>query len=315
MNKIKCIHCGNKNIIKKGKQKNLREVKQRYYCKDCRKRFVFSWLIGKKYNVSVIINALSYYNLGNNTYQSSKLVNRQFKVKVSNSIVCVWINEFKRLCPYYKIRDKVINEYGKNIIASKLFKHNGLTYNYKYHKAKIDFLDKEFNELVKYLKRIEEDFPHEFFDINKRCSQLKMKLDGIENIDRKKSYASDLARFSVGAARNDYLRHKVIEEFMLINDVCTVAIEVPIWFWDKRWKKGICGHIDIIQTRGNKIHILDYKPNAISENLSKVCSQLFFYAKGISFRTGIKLKDIRCAWFDDKDYFEFQPEKIFRKSE
>ena len=170
MDETKCIHCKSKEIIKKGKQKNSKEIKQRYYCKDCKKRFVFSSQPGKKYSTAIILNAISHYNLGNNTYQSSKLVNRQFKVKISNSIVGVWINEFKRLCPYYKIRDKVINEYGKNIIASKLFKHKGLTYNYKYHRAKIDFLDKEFNELVKYLKRIKDDFPHEFFEVNKRCS-------------------------------------------------------------------------------------------------------------------------------------------------
>ena len=53
--------------------------------------------------------------------------------------------------------------------------------------------------------------------------------------------------------------------------------------------------------------VLDFKPGAAREKVEKVASQLFFYASGLSFRTGIKLDKFRCAWFDEKVYFEVEP--------
>ena len=92
---------------------------------------------------------------------------------------------------------------------------------------------------------------------------------------------------------------------MLVNDSSTTAVEVPVWFWDKREDAGISGHIDILQIRGGKVHILDYKPEA--EKKKKAAGQLIFYARELSYRTGLPLDHFRCAWFDEKDYFEFNP--------
>ena len=94
---------------------------------------------------------------------------------------------------------------------------------------------------------------------------------------------------------------------MLINDSSTIACEVPVWFWDKKLDMGICGHIDILQIRQGKIFVLDYKPDAGKEKEDKVASQLYLYASGLSFRTGLPLQSFRCAWFDEHMYYEFNP--------
>jgi hypothetical protein len=52
---------------------------------------------------------------------------------------------------------------------------------------------------------------------------------------------------------------------------------------------------------------LDFKPDAKNINAT---SQLFAYALALSVRTGIWLRNFRCAWFDNKDYFEFSPGEI-----
>ena len=57
----------------------------------------------------------------------------------------------------------------------------------------------------------------------------------------------------------------------------------------------------------NKIHILDYKPKASKENREKVTTQLTLYAIALSFRAKIPIKYIRCAFFDENNYFEFRP--------
>jgi hypothetical protein len=53
----------------------------------------------------------------------------------------------------------------------------------------------------------------------------------------------------LAGARNNYERHQLVEDFMLVNDTCTIATEVPVWFWEKNINSdnggvGICGHID-----------------------------------------------------------------------
>ena len=99
----------------------------------------------------------------------------------------------------------------------------------------------------------------------------------------------------------------MVENFMLINDSSTIACEVPVWFCEKNLDIGISGHIDILQIRNGLIYVLDFKPGAKREKDIKVASQLFLYASGLSFRTGIPLDRFRCAWFDDSIYYEFNP--------
>jgi len=49
--------------------------------------------------------------------------------------------------------------------------------------------------------------------------------------------------------------------------------------------------------------ILDYKPDASHEKT--VIDQLLLYAIALSRRTGIHLRQIQCAWFDEKNYYRF----------
>ncbi|MCE8424926.1 MAG: hypothetical protein J5U17_04020 [Candidatus Methanoperedens sp.] len=67
----------------------------------------------------------------------------------------------------------------------------------------------------------------------------------------------------------------------------------------------ICGHIDFLQIRWDKIWILDYKPDA-KFNPVKSLHQIYLYRLAINKRTGIPLENIRAAYFDDKDFFELK---------
>ncbi len=64
----------------------------------------------------------------------------------------------------------------------------------------------------------------------------------------------------------------------------------------------LTGHIDIVQVRGHRVWILDYKPDAKREKRAKF--QIYLYARALSQRTGIPLRRFGMAYFDDKDYFE-----------
>ena len=74
--------------------------------------------------------------------------------------------------------------------------------------------------------------------------------------------------------------------------------------------KLVTGHIDFLQIRNGMIHILDYKPKAEKE---KPIEQLTLYAMALSRLTGLRLFEFKCAWFDEKDYFEFYPLHVLHK--
>src|SRR5262249_34312523 len=93
----------------------------------------------------------------------------------------------------------------------------------------------------------------------------------------KQNLANDLAAMGLLLARKNKDRHPSIQDFMLANDPCTMASEVPVYLTSEEvayyrskgfflplpeLSKPITGHIDIVQVRNGLVHLLDYKPKA-----------------------------------------------------
>jgi ATP-dependent exoDNAse (exonuclease V) beta subunit len=116
---------------------------------------------------------------------------------------------------------------------------------------------------------------------------------------------------------------------MLANDSVTVAIEIPIWLREHdiaalEWQlhieltarsddkaRVITGHIDFLQVRNGAVHILDYKPDA---GTNKPIAQLTIYALALTrLVAGLRLFDIKCAWFNEHEYCEFFPRTLFSR--
>jgi ATP-dependent exoDNAse (exonuclease V) beta subunit len=126
-----------------------------------------------------------------------------------------------------------------------------------------------------------------------------------------------MAELALTLAKTNRERHQVIENFFLANDSTTVAIEVPIYIKPDELTKSekkdygieldepLSGHIDIIQQRYTKIHILDYKPEAKKSD-RPAAEQLFLYALAFSKRSGIPMRKIMCAYFNENNYYEIK---------
>lgn len=78
----------------------------------------------------------------------------------------------------------------------------------------------------------------------------------------KENNALQLAKVGCLLAKTKKERHTKVEEFMLINDSATIAIELPVWLYPTELRKlgllsndekSLTGHIDILQIRGKKI--------------------------------------------------------------
>ena len=320
--KMICLGCGSGNVVKKGKRKSKYEAVQKYFCNDCSRFFTFKKLEKKVYPAKVIMQAIGYYNLGNSLDESSKLIYKKLKIKISPRVISNWLQEFRGICSYYRIRDRAISLFKPSeVVFKKIFRHLQV-YKYRYHKAKIEFFANEYFSMLKnYLFSISKNCPHDLF-INKstRGSGIKLDIDFSKvKVFRKENYACKLASLALEAASKNTERHEKLQEFMLCNDSCTVACEVPIYvypneidssifnFIDLKNKNAITGHIDFVQLKFGSVYVLDYKPDASKVN---AISQLFVYALALSLRTGIWLRNFRCAWFDQDFYYEFAPSDI-----
>ena len=194
----------------------------------------------------------------------------------------------------------------QTIIDRHTFLHNNLPYIYKIHNAKLHLLfhtklyNNEFTNSIKlkepltdYLNKIPtKQFPHHIFkkhlDFNapkQRASNIEFKTLKITKL-KKQNLANKLASLALNLANSNKQRHQAIQDFMLTNDSTTIATEIPVYltkddilYFQSRGfnatslitqKTPITGHIDILQIRNSLIHILDYKPDAKTENPIKI---------------------------------------------
>lgn len=303
---INCKFCNSENIVKKGLRKLTNKNKQLYLCKNCNKRFTKT-INQKKFNIKIILNTVNAYNQGYNYQEVSDLISRKHKTIISKSSIDRWIKEYS--LGYSQIKPIIIKKYGFNLIIGRMFKHSGLLYNFKYHKGKLNLFCK-FQGLKNFINNLSKGVDDKLFNFsNNRCSTIKSNVNvNIKTLDNTK--LNKVIGNTLKSIKNNKQRHSIIENFMLNSDRDTIAIEVPVWYWDKNKNTGIHGHIDILQVKYGKIWILDYKPNAHKEDVNKVVSQLWNYARALSFRSNVNLDIIKCAWFDENKIFIFDPNKV-----
>ena len=295
-----CPICKNNNVIKKGQRKTKFEIKQRYFCKDCNKKFTNDGLKDKMYPPRIVYSALNYYDLGFNIRNVSKLINKRYNVRASKSTVHSWIHEFQDLCPISMVRNDFLDY--NDVLFTKKFEHETLDYEFMYHKYKLEAIVRErFPGLARYIKLFDNGCPNVFFKVEEQCSPPRFEAD--PKFRTTKNLACRMTAFALHASQGDNRWNKLVENFMLINDDVTIACGLPVWYWDKKKGIGITGQIEMVQVRNNLVYILDYKPDASK----KAPWELYHYAIALSFRAKVHPKSIRCAWFDENVYYEYAP--------
>jgi ATP-dependent exoDNAse (exonuclease V) beta subunit len=240
---------------------------------------------------------------------------RKYKAKIPISTLNNWVKRFEPDLSFIRLR-KNYDIDPTSAIHSKKFHHQQV-YEFKYHTLKTNFTKRFFPQLRNYITAIHKTphfIPNSAFQTGPRCSQLRVDLKPQKTT--KHNNAPRLAELALTLAKTNRERHQVVENFFLANDSTTVAIEVPVYIkpneltkkeqkdYGLDLKEPLSGHIDILQQRFEKIHILDYKPDAKRSDKSSA-EQLFLYALAFSKRTGIPMRKIVCAYFDENNYFQF----------
>ncbi|MBT3881302.1 MAG: hypothetical protein HON76_07700 [Candidatus Scalindua sp.] len=193
------------------------------------------------------------------------------------------------------------------------FNHSPV-YRYRLHTTKVTEQNNIPKSLKNYLDLVFADCPNHLFTKTAfRVSKLKMEMS-VNLFNHKSHKLIDLAKDS--RVYNKFKsRHENLEQYFLDNDKGTIAVELPLWVEEgelQDFKKvfnitgPLVGHIDILRIEDDgKIAVWDYKPNAYKE--TKAYVQVFLYTYMLSVRTGIKLSDFICGYFDEVDAYQFNP--------
>lgn len=202
-------------------------------------------------------------------------------------------------------------------IKTHSFMQQNLPYRYRLAINKTDQLPKSLDNLSGFLNRLFTDCPnHLFVDSNFRASGIDKEIDVhiTHNTEHTLiSFAKESQSF-----KHYKSRHENLEKYMLDNDPNTIACEIPVWIEAGEFKdyyevfhteKALTGHIDILRYEENgKIGVWDYKPKAKKEKKAK--TQVFLYAFMLAVRTGRKLEDFVCGYFDEADVFVINPSDV-----
>lgn len=346
--KTTCPYCNSTDFVKRGVRNKKHEVVQLYLCRNaaCGRTFTAERVKGKRFPLNVILEGVSYYNLGLTLEQTCKILEKKFPdvAPPIPATLSSWIEEYAPICRFERMRPYAVKLFPPEKMVEVVSMAHRQLYRFRYHRAKTllsmeEFKNRRFGRLKEYLDHVSSETPHQYFADGERMSEIRSKFDKTDMVIRSKSnFANKTAEFVLRGVTDNVARHEALQRFMIANDSVTIATEVPVYIrkedvehmenelkfkittegllelkGDKqaqRFPKLLTGHIDFVQIRNGMVHILDYKPNASKE---KPIEQLTWYALALSRLTGLRLFEFKCAWFDDKDFYEFYPLHIVKK--
>ena len=366
--KTTCPYCNSVDFVKRGIRQKKHEVVQLYLCRnsECGRTFTAERVKGKRFPLQVILEGISYYNLGLTLEQTCEILGKKFgntkeigaagaesisaPGRPTPATLASWVEEYKPICRFERMRPYAIKLFPPQKMIEVVSMAHRQLYRFRYHRAKAllsleEFKNRRFDRLVEYLNNVSSETPHQYFADGERMSEIRSKFDKTDMIIKSKSnFANKTAEFVLHSVVENKERHEALQRFMIANDSVTIATEVPVYIREEdiqhmenilkfkilgedglvfKAKKErpnakttsargrlLTGHIDILQIRNGMVHILDYKPNASKE---KPIEQLTWYALALSRLTGLRLFEFKCAWFDDKDFYEFYPLHVVKK--
>ena len=232
---LSCPYCYSTDFVKRGTRLKKSGKTQLYLCRACKRTFTPVWFKGRQHGWQVILDAMSYYNLGFSLEQVEKILKEKLKVEVKPSTISSWLIKYGQLCAYKRLRSFGMKMYSPyEIIETCTLAHRQL-YRFRYHKAKTklimadDFKHYKFKPMKEFLDNVTAETPHQYFQQGERMSESAIKFSKTEMIVRaKKNYATALAGLVFQGVSDNKQRHEALQKFFLANDSVTVATEVPV---------------------------------------------------------------------------------------
>src|ERR1022692_1712504 len=234
----RCPYCGAHDIIKKGVRKNKYGAVQLFYCGRCAKKFSPLSTKGKSFPLKIILAAINEYHRFRTLPAAAATVSRRYGIPVSRQNLTNWLTDFREYTPITRLLPAIAKGYPPRRVLLEHRLLHGQVYEFKYHRAKGELIvglgdaHAAFRPLLDFFESVPRTTQDELFrDQRARASTQKREhhfsVDGV-HIEPKDNAAKKIAAFVLQSVATNKLRHEALQEFMLLNDSVTVAVEVPI---------------------------------------------------------------------------------------
>ena len=249
----RCQYCESKDFVKRGTRTNKHQTVQLFVCRNptCGRTFTSRTIKGKQFPWPVVLDALSYHNLGYTFEETARILEAKLGIHPQPETIAAWYEEYKPLCRFERLRP-----YAMKILASwrsqaARHAHAGETarfdmvetttlahrqlYRFRYHRPKLllaleEYRNRNFGRLMEYLDAVATETPHQYFAEGARMSEVRSKFDKTDMVVKsKQNFANNLTKFVLQGVPENKDRHEVLQRFMIANDSVTVATEVPVY--------------------------------------------------------------------------------------
>lgn len=240
-----CPYCESKDFVKRGVRKNKHQEVQLYVCRNlaCGKTFTSRSIKGKQFPWPVVLDAISYHNLGYTFEQCSQILEAKTGMRPQPETIASWYEEYKPLCRFERLRPyamKILASWRQrskekfDMVETTTLAHRQL-YRFRYHRPKLvlaleEYKNRNFGRLMEYFDSIATETPHQYFAEGARMSEIKSKFDKTDMVVKgKTNFANQFTKFILQGVPENKDRHEVLQRFLIANDSVTVATEVPVF--------------------------------------------------------------------------------------
>jgi len=259
-----CPYCHSRDFVKRGLRSNKHQSVQLYVCRNpsCVRTFTSRTIKGKQFPWPVVLDAISYHNLGYTFEQVSRILEHKFfggagkeglAAKGKNNIgsggpqpetIAGWYEQYKPLCRFERLRPyamKILAAWKARspktkfeMVETTTLAHRQL-YRFRYHRPKLilmleEYKNRGFGRLMEYLDAVSTETPHQYFQDGERMSEIRSKFDKAEMVVKgKNNFANELTKFVLQGVPENKERHEALQRFLVANDSVTVATEVPVY--------------------------------------------------------------------------------------
>lgn len=318
----RCVHCQGTAIVRRGHRKKKFELVQLWRCRSCERTFTAQGASGKTYPIRLILQALVLFYQGETRERTVQRIRQRFGIAVPVRTLASWLAEYRELTTYAPMRKAGMAALPPDRLVGSARLHHRQVHEFRVHHGKLGALlhESSLAPIAEYLITMLTDCPHGLFAGEAQGSPGAPLFDidalGILGDRHQACRLAGLVLPATAARRH----HDGLRQFMLATDSATVAVEVPSYMTPEEiaalQARGFdlaldphqtwTGHIDMLQIRDGRIHILFFKPEADKE---RPIDELMLHALALSRRTGLRLPDFVCAWFDEHGYYEFDPSR------
>lgn len=242
----RCPYCSGTDFVKRGVRKNTHQNVQLYLCRSlgCGRTFTARTIKGKQFPWPVVLDALSYHNLGYTFEQTSRILKEKCGMQPQPETIARWYEEYAPLCRFERLRPyavKILASWRQrapqetfHMVETTTLAHRQL-YRFRYHRPKLvlaleEYKNRNFTRLMEYLDAVSTETPHQYFADGARMSEVQSRFDKTEMLVKgKTNFANQFTAFILQGVPKNKDRHEVLQRFMIANDSVTVATEVPVY--------------------------------------------------------------------------------------